>query len=214
MLVAVFQKPRVPEMSTTSAPSAFHVDNPDVAAVFGHQGSVQSTANHYSTSRLAPHSSDAGSAAPAHVISPVVPDQVNAYSPPFGGDANAAAAFRGSGGTPATADMVGLPLGASRVHPFPLQFMNPATKEPPKVSSRSSGDLRPCGWKKHQGGVCDELVGWDCKDHLASAHGIVKISSTKRVKCGVCGEEKKRKYILRHFREKHLRFPRSKRKSA
>ncbi|KAI6018848.1 hypothetical protein EDC04DRAFT_2607738, partial [Pisolithus marmoratus] len=135
---------------------------------------------------------------PAYAISPVVLDRVNAYSPPLGGDANAAAAFRGSEGTPATADM----------------FTNSATKEPPKVSSRSSGDLRPCGWKKNQGGVCDELVGWDCKDHLASAHGIVKIPSATRIKCGVCGEEKKRKFILRHFREKHLRFPRSKRKSA
>ncbi|KAI6046976.1 hypothetical protein EDC04DRAFT_2625929 [Pisolithus marmoratus] len=199
-----------------SAPSTFHVDNPDVAAAFGHQ---QSTANHYDMSFFEPYYfSYAQFAGPAHPISPVVLGQVNEgspmystsqpYFPPFGDDANATPTLCRSRGTLATADMASFPLEASQIHPCPPQFANSVIEEPPKVSSQSSCALRPCKWKDNQGVECGELVSRNCQEHLASDHGIVKMSSVTLVKCGACDEEMKRKSFLRHFRERHLGFRR------
>ncbi|KAI5997191.1 hypothetical protein EDC04DRAFT_2797632 [Pisolithus marmoratus] len=204
-----------------SAPLPFHVDYLRTAAIFGHQDSVQSTASHHGMS-LAPYYfsyAEFAAVSPAHLISPVVLGQVNQgsplystssqpYLPPFGDDANATPTLHGSGGTPATAAMASFPLEASQIHPLPPQFTNSVTEEPPNVPSRSSGDLKRCEWKNSQGDVCGTLVSRHCQEHLASAHGIFKMSSVTPVKCGACDEKMKRKSFLRHFRERHLGFRR------
>ncbi|KAI6146912.1 hypothetical protein BKA82DRAFT_336927 [Pisolithus tinctorius] len=133
------------------------------------------------------------------------------YLGPCSDDAGAVVASASSVGSLATADTPAFPSEISQVHPIPIQFTNTAAGTP-QVTPQPY--RRPCEWKDNKGRICSELVGWYCQDHLAVVHGIVNISSSTRVTCGACGEKKKRKFILRHFRERHIGFRRSERNAA
>ncbi|KAI6022203.1 hypothetical protein PISMIDRAFT_14167 [Pisolithus microcarpus 441] len=83
-----------------------------------------------------------------------------------------------------------------------------AAPQNPTPSQESADDRQPCGWRGKHGDICNVLIGYHCKAHLASAHGIVDMSRTQIVKCGRCGKRMGRRSILRHYREKHLGFHR------
>lgn len=199
--------------------SMLRMDCPNAAVVVGHADCVQSAANDYEISQY--HCPNPGSDTPAQSIPSVTPVQATEATGPashpaldqgnlesFGGGASAVVTSTNSVGSFATASMASFPSEVSHTHPFPVQFANSG---PPQ---QSFDDLRPCLWEDDQGGRCGELVGRDCQDHLASAHGILKISARTRIRCGACGKVGLRKFILRHYRERHLRFPRSKRNAA
>ncbi|KAI6159376.1 hypothetical protein EDD17DRAFT_901312 [Pisolithus thermaeus] len=117
-------------------------------------------------------------------------------------------------GTPSSVNYTSSPPEVSEAHTFPVHVADSVTSVSPQVTSQSSGDLRGCEWKNGDGDVCGKPVGWECQHHLASAHGIRKIPADAILICGVCGEKRKRKFFVRHFREKHLRFRRRKRNAA
>ncbi|KAI5992911.1 hypothetical protein EDD15DRAFT_955998 [Pisolithus albus] len=103
------------------------------------------------------------------------------------------------------------PSEVSQAHTSPARLEDSATSVTPQETSRSSGDLKPCEWRNDQGGICGELLGRDCERHLALAHRIRGLPADMVVVCGACGEGKKRKFFVRHFREVHLRIPRQRR---
>ncbi|KAI5997435.1 hypothetical protein EDD15DRAFT_343228 [Pisolithus albus] len=106
------------------------------------------------------------------------------------------------------------PSEFSQAHTSPAQLVDPATSITPQERSQSSGNLKPCEWRNNQGGICGELLGWSCESHLASEHGIRGLPAYKVIICGACGEGKKRKFFVRHFREVHLGFRRGKRNAT
>ncbi|KAI6117382.1 hypothetical protein EDD16DRAFT_1520066 [Pisolithus croceorrhizus] len=204
-LVAIFQQLYPSIMPTAFVPPVFHGSYPETNAVLGHE--------YYNTSLESP---DVGFFAPTQFIPPMVsvqPTGVNipaghstlaqGYSGQFGSDASAIATSGTSMGILSSAD-----LASSQTHSFPAPLAGSASSVPPQAKSQSSGDLKPCKWRNNRGGICGELVGWHCQDHLAHAHGIFRIPSSRSIECGACGEQQKRKYILRHFREVHLEFRR------
>ncbi|KAI6146910.1 hypothetical protein BKA82DRAFT_4157182 [Pisolithus tinctorius] len=127
------------------------------------------------------------------------------YLEPLNGGASSVATFGSSVGALATANLTNSPSEASQIHPSPTQPTTFATSGPPQ---QSFSDPRPCPWRDEQEVICNELVSWDCQDHLASAHGIVNISGSTLVTCGACDLQLKRESLLRHFREVDLRFRR------
>ncbi|KAI6022334.1 hypothetical protein PISMIDRAFT_16121 [Pisolithus microcarpus 441] len=112
---------------------------------------------------------------------------------------------------PNSANSASFPPEAFLAHTFPAQLANSATSVPPQEPPHSSGDLRACEWRNDQGDICGVLVGWHCERHLAFAFEIRELPSLTVIVCGACGEEKKRKFIVRHFRDVHLRFLRRRR---
>ncbi|KAI6117385.1 hypothetical protein EDD16DRAFT_1707701 [Pisolithus croceorrhizus] len=209
------------------APSTFHVNYSNAAAAFGLEDGMRSTANYYNMPLEPSYPPDVGfvtSAQPFPSMASVQTTGVNipaghstlaqGYSGQFGSDASAVATSSTSMGTLSSANLASSPSEVSQAHSFPAPLAGSASSVPSQTASRSSDDLRLCQWKDTQGNICGKLVGWNCQDHLASAHRIVNISSDKSVKCGACGEEKKRKFILRHIRERHLGFRRQRRNAA
>ncbi|KAI6046959.1 hypothetical protein EDC04DRAFT_2625721 [Pisolithus marmoratus] len=74
---------------------------------------------------------------------------------------------------------------------------------------------KPCGWRAGGDKICGILVTYDnLADHLAKIHHIKDMSSDVNIWCRWClpGQRVKRKNILRHFREKHLGYPRRKKR--
>ncbi|KAI6095913.1 hypothetical protein F5141DRAFT_623669 [Pisolithus sp. B1] len=211
-------------MSAMFGSSAFHVNYPTTTAVFGHEGGVQSTVNRYDLSLEPSYLPDAGIVAPAQPIPSVCSVQATGFSTFVGNPtvtqgyteqfSSGVSAAGTSVGSPCSANFASSPSEVSQAHTFPAQLADPATSVYPQVTSQSSGDLRGCKWKNDHGDICGEPVGWKCQHHLASAHRIRKIPADALVKCGACGEKKKRKFLVRHFREKHLRFRRRKRNTA
>ncbi|KAI6018840.1 hypothetical protein EDC04DRAFT_449415 [Pisolithus marmoratus] len=132
--------------------------------------------------------------APTQITAPVVSDPVIQVPPVYPtpshghqGPANAAVATGSSVTTLVTANV-------------------PAIQGPLQI--QPSGDLRPCTWRNNQGEICGEMLSYECAGHLATAHGITKMSRTTLVLCGACGSTLTRGSFLRHFREVHLRYPR------
>ncbi|KAI6018816.1 hypothetical protein EDC04DRAFT_444895 [Pisolithus marmoratus] len=198
-----------PRGAGTSTMSALLMDSLDITAFSGRQDGVQSELNHYPSQSCYPN---VGSV-PAQIIPPAIRDQISqvlsTYPPPSqgylglpGGDASAP---DNSESTLATASF--LPE-TSQAHPVPPHSTNSMTQLPPQLVPQSLGDLRPCPWKDNQGKICGKFVGRNCQRHLASAHGIVKISRRTLVRCGACDLWRMRSSFLRHFREKHLKFGR------
>lgn len=138
------------------------------------------------------------------------PTLAQEYLGQFDNDTSAVPTSGTSMGTLSSANSASSPSEISQAQSFPAQLAGSASS----VTSQSSVDLRQCEWTVSHGRICGKLVGRECQDHLASAHGIFKIRSTEFVRCGVCGKLRKRKFILRHFRETHLGFPRRKRHAA
>ena len=68
-----------------------------------------------------------------------------------------------------------------------------------------------CGWVDEHGSVCGEPITYDCVTHLATAHGISKMSPRTRVNCRWCSPPRRMtlENMLRHVREVHLRCKRS-----
>lgn len=207
-------------MPALSRLPTFHMDYPNTAGIFGYSDCVQSAANDYDTSQY--YYPNSGSHIPAQSIPAVMSVQATEVGVPAGHLAGAegdlgpfsrdACAVATSIGFPVTPDTAGSALEVSQTHPVPIQLTNTATLGSPQVTSQP--DRKPCEWKSNQGGMCGELVGWHCERHLADVHGIADMASNKLVTCGACGKGMKRKSILRHFREKHLGFRRSKRDSS
>ncbi|KAI6018822.1 hypothetical protein EDC04DRAFT_446780 [Pisolithus marmoratus] len=74
---------------------------------------------------------------------------------------------------------------------------------------------KPCGWRDSGDRICGILVTYDnLADHLAEIHSIKDLSSDVEIECRWClpGKMVKRRNILRHFREKHLGYPRRKKR--
>lgn len=73
-----------------------------------------------------------------------------------------------------------------------------------------------CGWIKPDGMVCNKPIGYHCESHFATAHGITNMSSEARVRCRWCPlgaqKEMNRKGFIRHVREVHMKYQRSKNK--
>ncbi|KAI6125577.1 hypothetical protein EDD16DRAFT_422990 [Pisolithus croceorrhizus] len=226
-LITISQQPYVLDTSTVPAPSRFYVNYSNAAAAFGLEDGMRSTANYYSMPLESSYPPDVGFVAPAQSSPSIASFQTTGvnipaghstlaqgYSGQFGSHASAVATPSASMGTLSSANLASSPLEVSQAHSFPAPLAGSASPVPSQGASRSSDDPRRCQWKDNQGNICGELVGWNCQGHLASAHEIVNISSDKSVKCGACGEEKKRKFILRHNRERHLGFRRQKRNAA
>ncbi|KAI6002651.1 hypothetical protein F5J12DRAFT_208689 [Pisolithus orientalis] len=180
---------------------------------------MQGTANCYGMSHLVPFyfpavdsvvfDSLVGSVQATKVNVPAEhPALPQVYLGPFSNDASAIVTSATSVGSLATTDMPAFPSEISQVHPIPIHFTNATALGAPQVTSQPY--RRPCEWKNNERRICGELVGWHCQDHLAVVHGIISISGSTRITCGVCGEKKKRKFILRHFREKYIGFHRTK----
>ncbi|KAI6038120.1 hypothetical protein EDC04DRAFT_2038339 [Pisolithus marmoratus] len=71
----------------------------------------------------------------------------------------------------------------------------------------------PCEWVNPNGMRCNVLIGFDCKKHFSTVHGIENISSKKKVKCLWCPprtRKRGRKNFLRHIREVHMKLSRTK----
>ncbi|KIN99276.1 hypothetical protein M404DRAFT_815242 [Pisolithus tinctorius Marx 270] len=192
-----------PGTSTMSVLSTYHMDSPKTVAFFGHHGGVQNGPNYHVISQ--PYSPNAGPVIPAQHVPPACPGLFTGYLEPLNGGASSVATFGSSVGALATANLTNSPSEASQIHPSPTQPTTFATSGPPQ---QSFSDPRPCPWRDEQEVICNELVSWDCQDHLASSHGIVNISGSTLVTCGACDLQLKRESLLRHFREVDLRFRR------
>ncbi|KAI5997439.1 hypothetical protein EDD15DRAFT_2194513 [Pisolithus albus] len=208
-------------------PSSFYVNYPNSSAAFGFEEGMRSTENYYD--RPLEHSclADVGHVFPPQPIPPMVsaratgvnipveyPSVAQDYLGHFDNDTSAVPTSGTSMGPPGPANLASSPSEVSQAHSSPAQRAGSASSVPRQMTSQSSGDSRQCEWIVDHERICGELVGWECQHHLASAHGIFKIPSTEFVRCGVCGKLRKRKFILRHFRETHLGFPRPKRHAA
>ena len=73
-----------------------------------------------------------------------------------------------------------------------------------------------CGWRNKDGVICGLAIDYDCRLHFSAVHGIVNLSADTIVSCRWCEPDNgmRRGCILRHIREAHLGFPRSKRRRA
>ncbi|KAI6046906.1 hypothetical protein EDC04DRAFT_2624942 [Pisolithus marmoratus] len=76
----------------------------------------------------------------------------------------------------------------------------------------------PCGWVNPNGMRCNMFIGYDCKEHFATVHGIKNISSKEIIPCLWCRldtrKRRGRKGFLRHIREVHMKFRREKKRSS
>lgn len=208
------------DMPTASGPSEFYVNHLTTSNVFVHGSGVQSTANPYDVP-LEPSYLDAGFIAPAQPIPFMNLVQATGSNTSAGHPAlgegyvgqynNGVSAAGASVSAPGSANFAVSPSEVSQAHTFPAQVANSVT---PQETSQSSGDLRPCQWRNNQGRICGQRLGWHCESHLASEHGIRKLPADKVIVCGACGEEKKRKFFVRHFREVHLGFHRGRRNAT
>ena len=97
----------------------------------------------------------------------------------------------------------------------------PASAAPPYVdntpsTSADSTPRRPitarCGWRNKDGVICGLAINYDCRHHLSAVHGIIKLSTRTIVSCRWCkpANKMRRGGLLRHIRETHLGFSRSK----
>ncbi|KAI6125201.1 hypothetical protein EV401DRAFT_1131522 [Pisolithus croceorrhizus] len=206
------------DMLPMFAPPASHVNYSETAAILGHKNGVQSTTNYYNMPLEPFCPPNAGFSAPTQFVPSMesvqatgfntsigYPTFAQGYVGQFGSDASTVTTSGTSVDTLSSTNLASSPSEVSQAHTLPAQL---AVSAPPQVLSQFSGDRRPCQWRNNQGGICGELVGRHCQDHLALEHGIVNMSSSRSIECGACGEEKKRKFFLRHFREVHLGFSR------
>lgn len=221
------EQPRTLDMPTMPAPSGFYVNYSNSAAAFGFEDGMRSTANYYDRPLEHSYPPDVGFVFPAQPVPPMASVQATGVNVPaehptiaqeylgrFDNDTSAVPTSGTSMGTLGSANSASSPSEVSQGHSFPAQLAGSASSVPRQMTPQSSGDLRQCQWKVDHGRICGKLVGRECQNHLASAHGIVQIPSTEPVRCGVCGKLRKRKFLLRHFRETHLGFPRRKRHAA
>ncbi|KAI5997434.1 hypothetical protein EDD15DRAFT_343117 [Pisolithus albus] len=89
----------------------------------------------------------------------------------------------------------------------------PAAGVPPNLSAHEY----PCGWRVYGGGECGALVTYhSLAHHFAVVHGIRNMASDVEIMCRWCppGTIVKRESLLRHLRERHLRYQRPKKRVA
>ncbi|KAI6137334.1 hypothetical protein F5141DRAFT_80733 [Pisolithus sp. B1] len=70
-----------------------------------------------------------------------------------------------------------------------------------------------CGWRDINGGTCDMPVTYDTvPHHLRTFHGIEGMAANVEIECRWCSPPKtlRRKHMVKHFREAHLKHPRRK----
>ncbi|KAI5983313.1 hypothetical protein EDC04DRAFT_2838140 [Pisolithus marmoratus] len=91
----------------------------------------------------------------------------------------------------------------------------PAAYHPHKHAHRNR---IPCGWVNPNGMRCNMFIGYDCKEHFATVHGIKNISSKEKIPCHWCRLDTRqrggRKGFLRHIREVHMKFRREKKRGS
>lgn len=73
---------------------------------------------------------------------------------------------------------------------------------------------KPCGWQDGEARKCGIPITYYCADHFAAFHGLENMARDVEIVCRWClpMEQKKirRQNMLRHLREVHLCYPRSK----
>ncbi|KAI6020694.1 hypothetical protein PISMIDRAFT_578460 [Pisolithus microcarpus 441] len=211
-------------MPTASGPSEFYVNHLTTSNVFVHGSGVQSTANPYDVPLEPSDLLDAGFIAPPWPIPSMNLVQATGFNTSVGhptlgqeymGQYRSGISAAGTSVcAPNSANSASFPSEVPEAHTFPAQLADFATSVLPQGTAQFSSDLRPCEWRNNQGGICRQLVGWHCESHLASEHRIRKLPAHMVIVCGACGEEKKRKFFLRHFREVHLGFHRGRRNAT
>jgi len=102
----------------------------------------------------------------------------------------------------------------------------PAGAAPPYADNTPSTPAQPtprdliactrCGWTDEDGVICGHTINYECQLHFAGVHGINNLSAHTTVSCRWCKPDYKlrRDGFLRHIREAHLGFSRSKRGRA
>ncbi|KAI5992915.1 hypothetical protein EDD15DRAFT_2367678 [Pisolithus albus] len=221
------EQPRMLDMPPMPEPSRFYVNYPNSSAAFGFEDGMGSTANYYARPLEHPCLADVGYVFPAQPIPPMVsaratgvnipveyPSVAQEYLGQFDNDTSAVPTSGTSMGSLSSANSASSPSEVSQVHSSPAQLPGSSSSVPRQTTSQSSGDLRQCEWIVDHERICGELVGWECQHHLASAHGIRKISAHEIIVCGACGRKEKRKFFVRHFREVHLHFRRQRQNAA
>ncbi|KAI6022209.1 hypothetical protein PISMIDRAFT_24164 [Pisolithus microcarpus 441] len=208
-------------------PSKFYVNYSNSAAAFGFEDGMRSTENYYDMPLEHSCLADVGYVFPAQPIPAMTSVQATGVNIPveypsiaqdylghFDNDTTAVPTSGTSMDTLSSANLTSSPSEVSQAQSFPAQLAGSSSSVPRQMTSQSSGDLRQCEWIVDHGRICGEFLGWECQDHLASAHGIRNISAHKIIVCGACGKKEKRKFFVRHFREVHLHFRRRRQNAA
>ncbi|KAI5997418.1 hypothetical protein EDD15DRAFT_2194498 [Pisolithus albus] len=73
-----------------------------------------------------------------------------------------------------------------------------------------------CGWIEPDGKTCNQRIDYNCEGHFATAHGIRNMSRHIKIECCWCPPNAKkvnRKGFIRHLREVHMKYRRSKKEA-